>query len=150
MNMIRKLKIAALYGAPLSPLSRYARAAAIRLGVAAAIVSLASACSPGPMPISQSLRDASNPAAPEGVSPLSSGSAAPVLAAAKDSEHEHHRHDSEDAASRAKAVHEGHGAVPASDAGAQEAVYVCPMHSEVTSSAAGICPKCNMKLVLKK
>lgn len=30
-------------------------------------------------------------------------------------------------------------------------VYVCPMHPEVTSTTAGErCPKCNMKLVLKK
>jgi multidrug efflux pump subunit AcrA (membrane-fusion protein) len=29
-------------------------------------------------------------------------------------------------------------------------VYTCPMHPEVTSSSPGLCPKCNMKLVLKK
>jgi hypothetical protein len=28
--------------------------------------------------------------------------------------------------------------------------YVCPMHPDVTSSAPGVCPKCNMKLVPKK
>jgi manganese oxidase len=30
------------------------------------------------------------------------------------------------------------------------AVYTCPMHPEVTSPQPGRCPKCNMKLVLKK
>jgi len=30
------------------------------------------------------------------------------------------------------------------------AVYVCPMHPEVVSDHAGKCPKCGMKLVLKK
>lgn len=29
-------------------------------------------------------------------------------------------------------------------------VYVCPMHPEVTSSAEGNCPRCEMKLVLKE
>lgn len=29
-------------------------------------------------------------------------------------------------------------------------VYACPMHPEVTSSAPGTCPKCNMTLVPKK
>jgi hypothetical protein len=31
--------------------------------------------------------------------------------------------------------------------GGGAAAYVCPMHPEVTSSAPGLCPKCNMKLV---
>jgi hypothetical protein len=31
-----------------------------------------------------------------------------------------------------------------------EVTYVCPMHPEVTSPAAGRCPKCGMHLVPKK
>jgi hypothetical protein len=29
-------------------------------------------------------------------------------------------------------------------------VYTCPMHPEVTSDKAGVCPKCNMDLVKKE
>ena len=54
----------------------------------------------------------------------------------------------------------GHGThggarVPSSGAGpataaATAALYTCPMHKEVTSDKEGKCPKCKMKLVLKK
>jgi hypothetical protein len=49
-----------------------------------AAVGLASACSPGPAPVSQSLKDPSNPAAPEAVAvtehaPHASGDAAAVV-----------------------------------------------------------------------
>lgn len=30
------------------------------------------------------------------------------------------------------------------------ALYICPMHKEVTSNSPGKCPKCGMKLVAKK
>ncbi|HKO57339.1 MAG TPA: heavy metal-binding domain-containing protein [Thermoanaerobaculia bacterium] len=33
---------------------------------------------------------------------------------------------------------------------AEEALYVCPMHPEVTSNEPGKCPKCGMTLVRKK
>ena len=33
---------------------------------------------------------------------------------------------------------------------AQEPVYVCPMHSEVTQHKPGKCPICGMDLVLKE
>ena len=33
---------------------------------------------------------------------------------------------------------------------AQEPVYVCPMHSEVTQHEPGKCPICGMDLVLKE
>jgi hypothetical protein len=39
---------------------------------------------------------------------------------------------------------------PASQPGAAAASYVCPMHPEVTSNTAGICPKCKMKLEPRK
>ncbi|MFZ3301974.1 MAG: heavy metal-binding domain-containing protein, partial [Microgenomates group bacterium] len=29
-------------------------------------------------------------------------------------------------------------------------MYTCPMHNEVTSDKAGVCPKCGMTLVMKK
>ena len=34
--------------------------------------------------------------------------------------------------------------------GAAQEIYVCPMHPDVTSTSPGTCPKCGMKLVLKK
>ena len=39
--------------------------------------------------------------------------------------------------------HHDHGATP----GQSAAVYICPMHPEVTSNAPGTCPKCGMALV---
>lgn len=87
------------------------------------------ACSPAPMPVSQSSRDPSNPNAPEGVTP-----ATVVHSAMTTSSSEHAGH-----------AHEGGNA---GDAGA--VTYVCPMHPEVSSNAPGVCPKCNMKLVPKK
>jgi|GEM_PF-4652385 len=35
------------------------------------------------------------------------------------------------------------------DSSITKSVYTCPMHPEVTSDAAGKCPKCGMDLVLK-
>jgi hypothetical protein len=37
-----------------------------------------------------------------------------------------------------------------SPAKTKAAVYYCPMHPEVTSDKPGICPKCQMDLVLKE
>jgi hypothetical protein len=39
---------------------------------------------------------------------------------------------------------------PASTSGTSAVVYACPMHPEMTSTAPGVCPKCNMKLVPKE
>ncbi|MBX3233561.1 MAG: hypothetical protein KIT84_11195 [Labilithrix sp.] len=94
------------------------------------------ACSPAPAPVSTSMSDPSNPNAPEGVAHAApSTSTAPPPAS--DPHAGHHGHA-------------GHtsGPATAADAGA---VYVCPMHPEVTSTEPGqTCPKCNMKLVPKK
>jgi hypothetical protein len=48
-------------------------------------------------------------------------------------------------ASAPAAGHAGHEPSPA--AGKNAAVYVCPMHPEVTASTPGDCPKCGMHLV---
>jgi hypothetical protein len=92
--------------------------------MAVSMVGLAlAACSPGPVPVSRSLRDPSNPSAAEAVAPRQhahAGGAADLDAAAT------------------------------SDGGAPTTVYVCPMHPEVTSSVPGQCPKCGMKLVPRK
>jgi hypothetical protein len=90
------------------------------------------ACSPAPVPISQSKRDPSSPSAPEGAPPppIATTTSAPAAAG-----HE---------------GHSGHGReAPAPKEG--QTVYVCPMHPEVTSTQpGGVCPKCNMKLVPKR
>jgi hypothetical protein len=44
--------------------------------------------------------------------------------------------------------HAGHG--QAGEASEPQAIYVCPMHPEVTSTTPGTCPKCGMSLVKKE
>jgi len=99
-----------------------------RFGLFGALLVAVAACSPGPMPVSQSLRDPSSPSAPEGVTPTVA-SAAPVSSTA------------------AGAAGHSHGDHAAPGEGV---TYVCPMHPEVKSSTPGTCPKCNMKLVPQK
>ncbi len=119
-----------------------------KLGAIGALLALLSACSPAPMPVSQSSRDPSSPSAPEGVTPAVTS---PVVAAGSTQDSPGHDHHHDHAQAGGSSDHGGHGGSPAaSDAGTHGAVYVCPMHREVTSHAAGICPKCNMKLVPKK
>ena len=43
--------------------------------------------------------------------------------------------------------HEHHAAPTAKDAEETTAIYVCPMHPEVTSATPGKCPKCGMTLI---
>ena len=104
------------------------------------------ACSPGPMPVSQSPRDPSNPAAPEGmVPPISSGTSsshAPSESSPADG-HAHHHHDQSGSAPATQPTGAG-------DAGTSSVVYTCPMHPEVTSTEPGRCPKCGMNLVPRK
>ena len=88
------------------------------------------ACAPAPMPVSRSSSDPSNPNAAEGVPPFVPLSQPSATIA------------------RAHAGHDHHGASASEDAGT--VTYVCPMHPDVSSSAPGTCPKCNMKLVPKK
>jgi hypothetical protein len=115
-----------------------------RLGASIAFLALVNACSPAPIPISRSLSDPSSPQAPEGATRRVAATAAYGPSAPSSEAHEHHRHDAHVQA------HGEDAAAGATDAGAQAAAYVCPMHPEVTSSAPGVCPKCNMKLVAKK
>lgn len=117
-----------------------------RLAVSALVAT--GACTPTPAPVSQSMRDPSNPSAPEGVAPTIAPSTASTAAPADSVSSMVHDHDG---------GHAGHGAAqPSASAStgsakpAQSVSYVCPMHPEVTSSSPGLCPKCNMKLVPKK
>lgn len=118
---------------------------AILVALGAAALVLVTACSPAPMPISQSRKDPSSPLAPEGATPPRPREAVPV-ASAPEHAHEHHGH------SHAEHSTADHGAVGGgADGGASSIVYVCPMHPEVTANAPdALCPKCNMKLVPKK
>lgn len=104
-----------------------------KLGLLGALLAAVAACSPGPMPVSQSLRDPSNPSAPEGVTPAVASAAPSAPARAGGAAAAGHDHGSHEHAAPGEGV-----------------TYVCPMHPEVTSSTPGTCPKCNMKLVPKK
>jgi hypothetical protein len=116
------------------------------------------ACSPGPAPVSQSLRDPSNPSAAEGVLPLPSIASSALGRSADGASSSHTEHDEHGRLTgpsrHGENQHSGNAgslAQPGSgDAGTPAAVYVCPMHPEVTSSAPGRCPKCGMNLVPKK
>ncbi len=107
----------------------------------------AAACSPGPMPVSQSPKDPSNPAAEEGAPPLSllASTTQPNLSQRSSdgvSEHMGHHHEHSNSQNQQVAA--------SADGGPGTVVYVCPMHPEVTSSSPGRCPKCGMDLVPKK
>lgn len=131
----------------------------VSVALATAALVLVSACSPAPMPISQSRRDPSSPLAPEGANPLLAtvAKAAPAEMSGGGHDHDHHNHaghtHGDHAAPAAPTGHAGHGSDvgAGTDGGTQGTVYVCPMHPEVTSNAPGaLCPKCNMKLVPKQ
>lgn len=109
------------------------KASGLSLAVASLVLaSAATACSPGPVPVSQSLRDPSSPNAVEGFTP--SVPAAVAMMSVAEPSYEH----------RAAP------APPADESASGDAVYACPMHPEFTSNAPGTCLKCNMKLVPKK
>ena len=97
------------------------------LGLTVSLGLNAAACSPGPMPVSQSPKDPSNPTAEEGVPPLA------LLASATPPE-----------------LGQGSRNNASADSGPASAVYTCPMHPDVTSSSPGRCAKCGMDLVPKK
>ncbi|MFZ5894706.1 MAG: heavy metal-binding domain-containing protein [Myxococcota bacterium] len=117
------------------------------------------ACSAGPLPVSQSLRDPASPAAPEGTNPLVASAGAPKRETERPqgehppSDHDHgahghgdHDHGTPPASMRSAPTPAGNEGAPATEG----LTYVCPMHPEVTSNAPGVCPKCGMKLVPKK
>jgi hypothetical protein len=109
------------------------------------LVYTATACSPGPMPVSKSPRDPSNPSAQEGVLPtVPAAASAPTR-----TEDSHATHVHDHAGPRASGSAGSAQGLDTADAGVS-AGYVCPMHPEVTSSAPGRCPKCGMNLVPKK
>lgn len=142
----------ATYLAPISPFLMAFPIAKLALPVV--VAALAAACSPAPMPISQSSRDPSNPSAAEGISPtLTAAIVATSPTSAKAGGDALADHELHLARSEAGPSHDGHEHVRGSkdvDAGASGVVYVCPMHPDVTSSGPALCPKCNMKLVPKK
>ena len=109
-------------------------------------IALVGACSPGPMPVSQSLRDPSSPAAPEGTTPVVASAAAPGPSSSDAHGHAHHAHGNHAAGH----AHHAESAAAGAEGDPQGTVYVCPMDPEVVSNAPGLCPKCNMKLVPKK
>lgn len=107
-------------------------------------LALVAACSPAPAPISRDSADPSNPRAPE-ASPVVASAEPPKAPSPPEAHASAHGH----AHSHAPATT---AAAPAASASVapKGAVYVCPMHPEVTAAAPGSCPKCNMSLVLKK
>jgi hypothetical protein len=117
-------------------------------GAALLVAASIAACSPGPAPISRSMRDPSNPSAPEGLALASTNMSSPAPVATPREPGEMHEHGGHH--------HMHHGTMTApsdavsADAGTASVVYVCPMHPEVTSSTPGRCPKCGMTLVPKK
>lgn len=78
--------------------------------------------------------------------PVASAPPAPAAPAAPADEHAHHHHPTGDVAPAAP-PREGEGA--ATGAGAETAIYTCPMHPNVQSNAPGRCPECGMNLVKK-
>ena len=119
-----------------------------RVAASLAALVVSAACSPGPAPISSSLHDPSNPAAPEGTTPRVES--APVRAPGGE-HHGHHHAGMLDASPGAPNTVDA-SPVDASpvEGGAPGVLYVCPMHPDVTSSVPGRCPKCNMNLAPKR
>lgn len=104
-------------------------------------------CSPGPVPVSQSPRDPSNPSAAEGILPASASAPAAAVEPRHDApgdEHAHHGDQRRDGSAPAPIDQ------AATRDAAASAAYACPMHPEVTSSVPGQCPKCGMNLAPRK
>lgn len=111
----------------------------------------AAACSPTLATPSSHSADPSSPQAPAGRSPLEHApetSVAAPAAPAPDPHASHHAHThghGQEQAAPAPPPAAASSAKPAAPRNAAP-LYACPMHPEVRSNAAGLCPKCNMKL----
>jgi hypothetical protein len=99
------------------------------------------ACSPAPLPVSQSPQDPSNPAAAEGFVPTFEPAVSRPDDAHSQGAADPHAHHGRPAASSREPS--------AADAGVR-AAFACPMHPEITSSVQGRCPKCGMNLAPRK
>lgn len=117
--------------------------------VSAAVFALAGSCAPAPMPVATSTHDPSNPSAPEGIMPATATSAS-SLGAQTGSGADQITAPMRDASAQSPVMDHSAHSTAAADGGSDAAVYVCPMHPEVTAKTPGVCPKCNMKLVPKK